>query len=240
MAFADWEDPSVIEAASWRLASELVRRHPATTRLNLLHPGGGMYDCLSVRSASGDAGGINLNRNGRIHINGRFDGREVLWEPAEWDDYLRAEPRGFLRRVETAAGLQAPSQVPAATATTVTLRVLAALVATTVKAPDPIRITSGFFDTSGYGGGPHLEAFAHFPHLAARRQDPTDDPEELGEYRYWFAEVRSGAFLAFNQSTGRAWRAGIDGTIQLLPLYVASGRNVAVAAAKLLDTSPAA
>src|SRR5437588_367965 len=34
-------DRSVVEAASWRLASELVRRHPTALRLIRGHPGGG-------------------------------------------------------------------------------------------------------------------------------------------------------------------------------------------------------
>lgn len=42
----EWNDRSVLEAASWRLASELVRRHPDTTRLIRAHPGGGQSDCL--------------------------------------------------------------------------------------------------------------------------------------------------------------------------------------------------
>ena len=39
-----WENRSVLEAASWRLASELVRRHPDTVRLTGAHPGGGQSD----------------------------------------------------------------------------------------------------------------------------------------------------------------------------------------------------
>ena len=34
----------MLEAASWRLASELVRRHPDTVRLTGAHPGGGQSD----------------------------------------------------------------------------------------------------------------------------------------------------------------------------------------------------
>jgi hypothetical protein len=51
-----WVDTSVLEAASWRLASELVRRHPLSTRVLHTRPGGGQYDCLTITSPTADGG----------------------------------------------------------------------------------------------------------------------------------------------------------------------------------------
>ncbi|MFN7149627.1 MAG: hypothetical protein ACK4V6_09100 [Microthrixaceae bacterium] len=78
MDFVGWGDRSVLEAASWRLGSEVVRRHPTRTRLFHGHPGGGQYDVLWVRSPSGSEGvDVPMNRNGTIQVHARFDGESV-------------------------------------------------------------------------------------------------------------------------------------------------------------------
>jgi T3SS (YopN, CesT) and YbjN peptide-binding chaperone 2 len=74
-----WTDHSVLEAASWRLASELVRRHPSTLRLIRAHPGGGQSDVLWLLPSSGEVGDVRLNRAGSISVLSRFDGREETW-----------------------------------------------------------------------------------------------------------------------------------------------------------------
>src|SRR3954452_23260694 len=104
-----WRDRSVLEAASWRLASELIRRHPEVLRLIRTHPGGGQSDCLWIMPVSGERGDVRLNREGTIQILERFDGRPAeSWGPVEWDEYLRADPRSFLGEMEIAAGLPVP------------------------------------------------------------------------------------------------------------------------------------
>lgn len=96
-SFGAWSDPSVLEAASWRLASELVRRHPDRLRILRTHPGGGQYDCLTVTTRAADGGVIQLNRLGTIQVHERFGSTEAPpSEPVEWDTYLRADPREFL------------------------------------------------------------------------------------------------------------------------------------------------
>jgi len=135
----EWIDRSVLEAVSWRLASELVRRHPDTTSLMSGHPGGGQYDCLMVFPTAGPSGDVQLNRNGRIHVLERFDGRPPdAWEPTTWEEYMGADPREFLRRLEIAAGLPEPHEVPSATPATLIYRVLAAVASTAIKSVHPI------------------------------------------------------------------------------------------------------
>lgn len=68
----EWTDRSVLEAVSWRLASELVRRHPDTTRLIRGHPGGGQSDCLWILPTASEHGDIRLNRHGTIQVLERF------------------------------------------------------------------------------------------------------------------------------------------------------------------------
>lgn len=109
----------LLEAASWRLAAELLRRSPARLRLIETHPGGGQYDCLTLldRAHLGDGeavGSLYLNRVGRAHVFSRFDGTP-LDLPANdggpisfevWPALMAAEdPRDVVRDVAARAGL---------------------------------------------------------------------------------------------------------------------------------------
>lgn len=231
----DWIDRSVLEAASWRLASELVRRHPLTTRILHTHPGGGQYDCLTITSPMGDGGSVQLNRKGTIQVHDRFDGRtDEQWEPTGWDDYLRADPRTFLDRLERASGLPTPSHVPPSDPTTLTYRVLAALVVTAVKSVHPIDIESGQFDTSGSSGGPNdaLDSFPAIPETLRRARD--DDLFEQAGYRFWIALRDRVPILAFEQDEGTAWTQHHDEGFDLMGLYDLSRHNLLVVTLELL------
>jgi hypothetical protein len=202
----EWIDRSVLEAASWRLASELVRRHPVTTRMIHTHPGGGLYDCLTITSPTGDGGTVHLNRNGTIQVHARFDGRaDERWEPTDWDDYLRADPRDFLDRLERACGLPSPAHVPSSTPATLTYRLLAALATTAVKSVHPIEIHSGQLDTSGHGSGPNvaLDSFSGIPEERRRAQD--NDLFRQAGYRFWIVLREHVPILAF-LTRKWAWR----------------------------------
>lgn len=231
-----WKDRSVIEAASWRLASELMRRHPTGSRLIRGHPGGGQYDVLWIRSEGEHVLEIVLNRVGTIQVHGRLDGRPVEWEPTTWIEYLAADPRDFLERLEAAAGWPAPSQVPASTPETLTYRVLAALAATGAKTIDPIVIGLGYIDTSGCGGGPndYLEQFRLPEELAGRRDgDLFDEPG----YRFWIPVRGEEPLMTIEQSTATAWFPGSAEPTDLRAVYNASGKEPAVVAAELLKRS---
>jgi hypothetical protein len=229
----EWQDRSVLEAASWRLVSELVRRHPERMRLSRTYPGGGQDDCLTIDSQSGP-GVIQLNRHGTIQLHECFDvDRRVQWEPVEWDEYLRADPREFLHRLEHAAGLRAPTHVPSSTPTTLSYRLLSALAATAVKAVHPIAIQQGFIDSSGYGGGPNpaLDAFAISGDLLRPRPD---DPYDESGYRFWITLRDDVPILAFEQSGGFAWSPHRPDSIGLMKLYARNRRSVVGTAAALL------
>lgn len=225
----------MLEAASWRLASELARRHPITTRLIRAYPGGGQYDCLWLMPTTGDKGDVQLNRNGTIHVLERFDGRPVAgFESVEWDEYLRADPREFLHRLEVAAGLPSPDQVPAATPATLTYRVLAAIASTAVKSVHPIDIQLGFIDSSGYGGGqnPALTDFAVIPAelLRPREDDMFGEPG----YRFWVVLRDDVPVLALEQREALAWTTHHDLAYSVMDLYQESRRSLLVTALKLL------
>jgi len=227
----DW---SVVEAASWRLASELVRRHPTALRLIRGHPGGGQSDCLWLLPLLGEQGDIRLNRVGTIQILDRFDGRPAdQWRPTDWTDYLFADPREFLDRLERAAGLPTPTQVPSVIPRTLTFRVLAAIAATAFKSVHPIEIQQGYIDSSGYDAGPNrnLDGFPIDPeHLRAR---PDDFYGEAG-YRFWIVLRDQVPVLAMDQASASAWTAHDLDAISVMDLFKESRRHVVSTALELL------
>lgn len=229
-----WHDFSVLEAVSWRLAAELVRRHPDTLRLIRGHPAGGQSDVLWIMTLDGTPGDVRLNRAGRIHILARFDDRADLeWEPVEWDEYIRADPREFVNRIEVAAGLPIPPHVPAARPTTLTYRVLAAIAATAIKSVHPVEIQQGFIDTSGYGGGPNPALSEFEIPRELLRTGPDDFYSEPG-YRFWIVHRDGVPILALEQQTALAWAPHHQTAISVMDTYIKARRNVLVTAVDLL------
>ena len=199
------------------------------------HPGGGQYDCLTITSPTGQGGIIQLNRSGTIQVHERFDqGRVDGWEPTEWDEYLRADPRNFIDRLERAGGLTRPAHVPSSVPMTLTCRVLAALAATAVKTVHRIEIQSGYIDGSGYGGGPNamLDSFAGIPDdlRRTRHGDLFDEPG----YRFWIVMRNDAPLLAFEQDTATAWTRHHKDGIDLMASYRRSRRNLLVVTLDIL------
>ncbi|WBQ04463.1 TY-Chap2 family putative peptide chaperone [Kribbella sp. CA-293567] len=213
--------PTVVEAASWRLASEIARRHPQLIRIAREHPGGGQYDVLALRSIAGLD--IMLNRSGTIQVHSRHDHGVCDWEPTEWIDYLRNEPREFMRRLEVAAGLPSVAMVPASTPATLVYRVIAGIAATSFMTVRPIEIEPGYVDTSGYGGGP-ASWLDMFPVSGSLRRPLTDDPFGESGYRFWMCK-RPGLMLAFETSSGSAW-ATTGTPVDLMQTYQSVDRDI--------------
>jgi hypothetical protein len=228
-------DESGLEALSWRLASELMRRHPVGTRLIRGHPGGGQYDLLWILDSTGGRGDIRLNRAGTIQVHGRFDGHDRIgWEPTTWDEYNGSDPAMFIKRLERAAGLPSPSRARPATPTTLTYRVLAAIAATAAGADQRIEIQEGFIDSSGASGSFPNEALAAFliPEELLRVRD--DDLYREPGYRFWIVMRNDSPIIAVEQTTGVAWIGGQNEQIDLMALYRNTRRNIRTTAAKLL------
>lgn len=233
--FVTASDGSIVEAASWRLASELFRRHPHTLRLIRAHPGGGTYDCLWLRPVQSNApGSIFLNRVGTIQIHDRFDGRgQSGWNMVTWEQYYETHPRDFLLRFEDSAGLAAPSVTPVSTPASLTYRVMACLVATSIKTLEPITIEQGYIDTSGYGGGPNasLDLFEQIP-VDLRTKKSDDFLDEPG-FRFWIVLRGVEPILVFEQESGFVWTRHNQAAFSVMELYQESRRNLIVTALKL-------
>lgn len=225
-------DRSVVDALSWRLASELLRRHPHDLWLNRGHPGGGLYDCLMIGSGGGSPK-LMLNREGTIQIHGRFDEGASNWRPATWEQYLRADPAAFLLDLEASAGL--PARSPAASSRPVLLyRVFAVLSALTSKHPDPYVFEQAYIDSSGYDDGPN-DAIAAFPAAAAelakaRSVEPRTEPG----FDYWMVFRRGEPQWAFERSSARVWTHKSSKSADLMKLYDQAGRDIHLTAFALL------
>lgn len=232
----DIDDRTVLEAASWRLGSELARRHPRRLRLIRTHPGGGLYDCLTLVDRDGGPGELALNRNGRIHVSRFEPPHDSEVEPLEWVEYLVGDPLNLLGRIERLAGLDAPASAPPSNATTLTLRVLAAIAATAFKTVHPIDIQPGWIDSLGISSpNAALERFTAIPE--ARRRVQPDDILGVAGYRFWTVVRDDEPILAFDQALGCAWTRHSEEQIDITGLYAAVGRDVASVAGELLRRS---
>lgn len=193
------ETRSVLEAASWRLASTLARRHPILL-VTREHPGGGQYDVLTIRS---DAGcDIMLNRVGTIQIHGRHDGNKPAWRPMSWTDALSHDPRDLIHSLEGAAGLPTVPSLPPSTPKVLVYRAISALAGMQLLAA-PAEIRMGYFDSSGEESGP-ADWVHDFPDIPARiaSQGRRDTYEVYSDYwEYTSKDVR----LAFDANTSDAW-----------------------------------
>lgn len=229
----------VTEAASWRLAAELARRHPGELWIAHTVPiEGVVYDCLTLwRPGDGHDIGppiFQFNRGGSIQIHHTFDGREFADPPRwTWWEYLATEEAyGFLRQLEQTADLPSITGVPSTTPTTLVYRLLAAMIAGAAPLTvDRVRIISGFDDSPYAAPNDHL--FADFPAAADRvRETLHDDPLGTPHRRFWFITVNDDPRLAF-ETTGNAW-ARDGGHFDLMRLYGNAGRSLGAVVGHLL------
>jgi hypothetical protein len=219
---------SVLEAASWRLAAELCRRHPDRLRIYELHPGGGQYDCLSIAAVGDDPRSlVQLNRHGSIHVEGRWDSRKPQIESRAWSAYFTEDPYLFVRTLEDDIALRPPPEVPPTAEHTLVYRLLAAAAAADVLGVRRRRIVNGYFDSSGEPCRARNELFADFPAADRRRSDPSAErPLGVAEYRFWFV-LDAGRPAACFDIAGVGWDAA-GAEVDLLTAYQQCGRRLGV------------
>lgn len=225
VAFVERLDRQQIEVASWRLASDLLRRHPDEARLIRGHPGGGQYDLLWLLGVDSPVD-VRLNREGTIQVWGCVSGSSGAdWRPASWADYLADDRLEFVRRLEQAVGWDSPARSRPATETTLTYRVIAGLLEVTVAARRRVEVHQGFIDTSGEGGGhnPILDAFDLPDESLAPR-----DGDLYGQagYRFWVVAVDGLPMAAFEQTTAAVFSCHGNRPSNLMSRYRASGNSL--------------
>ena len=125
------------DVLTWRLASELVRRHPEELWVIRTFSFDGFYDCLLVRRLPDPLASpatIAINRHG-THVKVGWFGQPELAPDDEpllsWGDaYAHPDPRDWLKRLEETAGLPATrSTLPPSTPSSLVVRWIAMFLA---------------------------------------------------------------------------------------------------------------
>jgi hypothetical protein len=214
----------VAEALSWRLAVEIVRRHPKDLWLVQTNPFGD-YDCLTLRSITHPAAGpsIHIPRHGH-HAQIQWFGApsDAPASPAllSWGDYYAADdPRAWLRNIDRLAGLAAPiGPLPASTPSSLALRWIAAFLTTQLGSRKPWHAR-----TVWHNDGPTPDGFSRFPAAAAwLRNQPNTDAAS----RVWFLR-REGIDEVAVGADGTLWRAeDAADPVDLMTTYRDAGSNL--------------
>ena len=134
-------------AQSWWIASELVRRHPDLV-IHESHPGGGMYDCLTLLTAEALTPLAQINRAGTIQVSGARD------FSVPWDQVISApSPHATVKQVEAAAGLLPSERTPRSTRKALAYRFIAAALNATVNDRYAWDARNEFIDTADWWPG---------------------------------------------------------------------------------------
>lgn len=134
-------------AQSWWIASELVRRHPELL-IHESHPGGGMYDCLTLLAAQTRMPVAQINRAGSIQVNAASD------FSARWDQVFSApSPHALVKQIEAAAGLRQPARTPRSTRRGLSYRFIAAALNMTVNDRHAWDARNEFIDAADWWPG---------------------------------------------------------------------------------------
>lgn len=214
----------VKEAASWSLASELLRAFP-TWRVVHTHPGGGQYDCLLlVDRVDMPTIRININRRGSIHAQVmKSDGEQHGYSDSDWFATLigGTPPRDLAQHVCRSVGIQWPASSPATTRWSLTYRAIAQVVADSSMSHHPLTATTWWFDTSGPEDSFLLMSTPH-------RELQSVEPSEV-----WL-------LMEGDVARGWLWNGWVwTGTQERLDMYARyrAGATVASLAVQIIDLS---
>lgn len=204
--------PQIVSAITWELILQLMRRFQATHDLRVFetHPGGGQYDCLTLRARDNRAS-LDFNLAGQsLHIWAKGKHIERL---DIIDEYLACDkPKELLDRIGHLAGLRFHEKLPPSNGPVLACGLIAAIFRQHIFEPSQLKMLMGHVDTSGYGEGPRLDKFHMFPAYA-----------NIAKYsRYFFLE-KDGETLCMFDMAGRVILLNGD-EIPLELEYAAHGR----------------
>ncbi len=190
------------EIASWRIVCELFRRFPGKFQVIETHPGGGMYDCLSIFCNSRHV--ADFNRAGSFHV---FDSKGGQPPIDIWRSLAEENIQDVLDQVCRSLNLQSPTKLPPSTPEVIVYRLIAAFLGHSAFGKESWECRNGYFDTAGMEESGVNPAFNLFPHAKERiRVTLSSDLFQTPAYRFWFIK-KNGKPVICLETTGAAWNS---------------------------------
>lgn len=203
----------LVEVASWRLISELFRRYPGKFSLIETHPGGGMYDCLTLVHNQRHV--ADFNRVGCFHVTDNQNGEPSL---DIWRSMVEEDTQNVLDQVCRRLELKIPAKLPPSTPDVIVYRFIATFLTHALFGKGRWECRNGCIDSSGMDVCGKSLAFDQFPAAQDRvRIAISGDFLQEPAYRFWFI-LKDGKPIMCIETTGTAWN--YEGqSINLFSLY---------------------
>ncbi len=198
-----WYRYQVTTAVTWRIVTELLRRHCEKRKLSVLelHPGGGQYDCIALQLMPGDGefpGECLCQFNQltqHMHIFGHYTRPESSLEELRWpegNNYVEAflsspDPKQVVDQVEKVLGLPSPKgkQLPPTTPEVLSFRLISALTERYMLARECVDVRCGWYDSSGMEGCYVREELNLFPEIQRQIETAGERMKARVAMGYW-------------------------------------------------------
>lgn len=221
-------------ALAWWIAAEIIRRHPDEIRVVETHPGGGLYDCVSLfRRDANDSAAADMNLEGHItHASwfgnpGGDRAAGIADARFNWLEVLASEDRRsyVIEALEGACGLKSPKKSPPTTSRSIGPRLLARFAGAAAFTTRTWHICNAVYDSSGMWSG--VNKWVHDikgPEFESQKGDLLREPY----YRYWFVlDHERKPVSVTDVDLGFAWRRDRPNmTYNLMELYVAYDSHI--------------
>lgn len=222
------------EVMSWRFITELHRRFPKRFQIIEAHPGGGMYDCLTLIDKQRQESVIDVNRQGSVHV---LLEHSDIW--SNWLERMLAEDsKDFLDEVTRVARLKIPNKLPPTTPESLVYRFISDFLSHSINQREYWECRNGFFDTSSISPSSiRAEWYELFPNAKSRLDELVRrNDSDLPAYQFWFL-LRDEKPKLCLEFSGTAYR--LDGkSIDLMPLYKQYRRIWPIISEVALDLLP--
>ena len=234
------------EAAAWRIAAELVRRHPDDLVVIEMHPGTGQYDCVAVCRRDYDANTVNYSSLLLMNLmpHGHID-VDVHASPGDtrpnWLDAILSTDirRDIVIPVEQSRRLRSPKETPSTIASSIGVRLIAEVLTSRAHRGPALTALNGVHDSSGMGGS-HVRSDLFSQVVGLDGELPAHHAGDVlrePAYRYWFLLREGGNRLppqiTIDTWSGLVWTKSIVAG-DLMKMYDANGRDVSRLASQVL------
>lgn len=191
----------VTTAVTWRMVTELLRRHCEKRKLSVLelHPGGGQYDCIALQLMPHEFPGQCLCQFNQLtqhmHIFGHYSKPELSLEELRWpenNNYVEAflssyDPKQVIDQVEKVLGLPSlkGKQLPPTTPQVLSFRLISELLERCMLAREYIDVRCGWYDSSGMEGCYVRKELSFFQEIQRQIETAQADMKAKLAMRFW-------------------------------------------------------